>query len=203
VNSERFLAFKRYRGGGRYRGTLENPVELEAGVNYDLALEIDQRNDWKEIGEADLDLIESLIEVAARGLNELLMFCFHGQQLDRKGRGLRTAIRRFIAVAWLVNSSLLVSSNGMPLSLEQLSKLRQIKCTRCSLSLLAQKFGDKWGFHARVQKRVETKPNNARAAVRGWAKRRERQTSQQKPQAKTSPKKQSANRPANRLPKSG
>lgn len=149
-----------------------SPVKIIVGVDNDVASEVDARNGWVEPGELSTEQSDAMIAIATRGLTELFMFCFHGQTLDRKG--MRTAIRRFISVAWMLKSEELVGANGKPLSLDKLSKLPQIRCTRCTLSLLAQEFGKRWGFRVRVQKRVSSKPNYAHAAIGGWAKRRAR-----------------------------
>lgn len=152
-----------------------NKSHIDAGINYDMAAEIDERNGWKEPGEIlDDQAKEAMIQMATRGLNELILFCFKGQTLDRSGKGLRTAMRRFVSVCWMLKSSELLGKNGKPMSLEKLSKLPQLRCTRCTLSLLAQEFGRQWGFRVRVQKKESTKPNYADAAKSGWKKRRDR-----------------------------
>jgi hypothetical protein len=94
-------------------------------------------------------------------------------------------MRRFVAVAWLLHSETLVddeldeqgapTGKLVPLTLDQLGKLPQLDCTKVALSLLAKRFGEEFKFHARVQKRAGTKPNYARAAKTGWAKRRVRE----------------------------
>jgi hypothetical protein len=121
----------------------------------------------------DLDLspsvLRSMMVVAARGLSEVFKYCFSGRPLDEKG--LRIAGRRFVSVAWLLHSKMLVGENGVPLSLEQLSSLPQVDCSRCALSVLAQNFGKQWGFSSRVQKRKSSKANYARSAKTGWAAR--------------------------------
>jgi hypothetical protein len=112
-------------------------------------------------------------------LRELFDFCFRGKvnNLERAvdEKGLQIAMRRFVAVVWLMHSELLVGEDGQVLTLEQLSKLPQLDCTRCSLSLLAQRFGNQVGFRGRVQKRVGGKANYAASAKSGWEKRRSRE----------------------------
>ncbi|MEY2499824.1 MAG: hypothetical protein QOI07_158 [Verrucomicrobiota bacterium] len=83
-------------------------------------------------------------------------------------------MRRFVAVAWLLHSEMLVGNDGKPLSLDQLGKIPQLDCTKCALSLLAKRFADQFHYHARVQKRKGSKPNYAAAAKTGWDKRRAR-----------------------------
>jgi hypothetical protein len=117
--------------------------------------------------------------LASRLIREVMSYCFDGKLYgsDRvvDDAGLRLAMRRFVSVAWLLHSEMLLSPDGTPMTLEQLSKLPQLDCTRCSLSLLAQKFGKKWDFHARVQKRKGGKPAYAASAKTGWEKRRARE----------------------------
>lgn len=168
-----FLAFSRNNG--------DDPT-IEAGVEYDIAEQIDLKNNWFEPGEINPEQIELLIKVASRGLYELFHFCFAGRKLNQKG--LQIAMRRFVAVAWLLHSEMLqgaeLDADGKPtgaltpLSLEQLGDIPQLDCTKVALSLLAKRFGELFNFHARVQKRMTSKVNYAGAAKIGWAKRRAR-----------------------------
>ena len=97
MNSETFLAFK--HNENRADRAAGRTVELEVGINYDLAGEIDQRNDWLEPGDV-LTKREEALELckvqAAVGLNELFRFCFE-KPLTR--RGTRQAVVRFFALA--------------------------------------------------------------------------------------------------------
>lgn len=135
-------------------------------------------DDYFAPDELTPELVEVIRKVAARGLYELFRYCFGGRPVNEKG--LQIAARRFVAVAWLLHSEMLTSAelgeNGNPrvLTLEQLSKLPQLDCTRCAMSVHAKNFGDQWKFHARVQKRLGAKPNYAAAARKGWKKRENR-----------------------------
>ncbi len=113
--------------------------------------------------------VQTMMAVADRPLRELFSYCFSGRPTNEKG--LAIAMRRFIAVAWMLHSEMLVGIHGRPLTLEELGKLPRIDCTKCTLSILAQNFGKQWGFHTRVQKRLGGKTNYAAAAKRGWEKR--------------------------------
>lgn len=166
-NERRFLSFHH---GPRY-GKTEN---IETAVEYDIAAQIDSANHWLEVGEGDTEMVKAMIQIAARGVNEVVLFCFRGIKLDARGRGLRTAIRRFMSIAWMLKSNDLRGKDGKPLSLDRISKQPQIRCSRCALSLLAQEFGAQWGFRVRIQKRDSTKKNYASGARRGWRKRRAR-----------------------------
>lgn len=171
--ADTFLAFSSKLHPPRDGRTTER--QLDAGVHYDIADEIDKRNNWLDPGELDGEVAHAMVEIAARGLSELFLFCFNGQVMDKKGKGMRTAFRRFVSVAWMIKSAEIKGPDGRPLSLEKLSKLPQVRCTRCTLSLLAQEFGRRWGFRVRVQKKETTKPNYAHAAKGGWKKRRDRE----------------------------
>jgi hypothetical protein len=83
-------------------------------------------------------------------------------------------MRRFVAIAWMLHSEMLVGEDDEPLTLEQLGKLPQIDCTKVTLSLIAKSFGEQTKFHSRVQKRKSSKENYAGAAKTGWTKRRAR-----------------------------
>lgn len=150
---------------------------LVAGIEYDIAAEIDEKNGWTEPGQPSEVEVTHTVRAAdaSNALSEFILFCFQGQKLDRRGKGLRTAIRRFVAICWMLKSNELVDPHGRPLSLERLASLPQVKCTKCTLSLLAQEFGKQWGFRVRVQKKETTKPNYAAAAKKGWKKRRLRE----------------------------
>ncbi len=165
LNDNTFLAFKKSVGDSD-----ESP--LEVGVVYDVAQEIDEKNHWFEEGEIDPRMLALMMSVAARGMHELFRYCFVGRSLDTAG--LQIAIRRFVAVSWLLHSEMLVGADGVPLTLEQLAALPQIDCTKCTMSVLAKNFGKQWAFHARVQKRQGSKVNYRESAKTGWEKRRAR-----------------------------
>lgn len=182
---ETFLAFT--RGPHPANDGRGGEVRIEAGVIDDIAKEIDEKNGWVEPGERAIPVSEETINLAAEGLSELILFCFEGQTLDPYGKGMRTVIRRFVSVCWILKSqALLVTKKKgkskvlVPISLAKLGKQPQVRCTRCTLSLLAQEFGRRWGFRARVQKKETTKPNYAKAAKIGWKKRRSREAIEQR-----------------------
>jgi hypothetical protein len=134
-------------------------------------------------------------KMAGQGIEALFDFCIprsapsginpRNRPRIFDAKTLQIAMRRFVSVAWLLHSEMLVddeldaegvaTGKLVPLTLDRLGKLPQLDCTKVALSLLAKRFGDHFKFHARVQKRVETKPNYAAAALTGWAKRRARE----------------------------
>jgi hypothetical protein len=124
-------------------------------------------------GELDQETAQTVAAMIARGTKEIFSFCFGKENLDE--RGLRIAMRRFVSIAWLLHSEMLIGENDEPLTLEQLGNLPLLNCTKVTLSLNAQDFGRKFKFQGRTQKRQHTKPNYASAAVGGWAKRRARE----------------------------
>ena len=112
-------------------------------------------------------------QITSHGVREIFSFCFGDYIMDEDGA--RTVIRRFFAVAWLLHSEMLLTPNkrtdgrNVPATLDFLGKLPQLNCTRCNLSVLAQKFGGLFaGFRTRVQKRDTSKPNYAKSAALGW-----------------------------------
>lgn len=175
-NGKTFLAFT--RGPHPANDGRSGDVKLELGVEYDIAAQIDQKNGWFEEGELDPEMVAMMIKVAARGLYELIHFCFAGRKLNEKG--MQIAMRRFVAVAWMLHSEMLIGTDtdeageAVPLTLEQLGNVPQLDCTKVALSLLAKRFGEMFKFHARVQKRKTSKENYAGAAKTGWVKRRAR-----------------------------
>ena len=161
--NETFLAYEKSQMGDQ--------VERVVAESRDLAFDVDQRNHWFEPGEIDDQRLQHMMKVAARGLYEVFSYCFQGQSLDND-RDLRVAVRRFVAVAWLIQPGLLKDSAGKCMTLEELASLSFLDCTKCSLSLKAQAFGKRWGFVASIQKRKTSKANYAEGAKRGWEKRR-------------------------------
>jgi len=119
------------------------------------------------------NLSDAEVAIVRSGIDEIIGFCLRDTKLDAKYANLQTALRRFVAICWLLKSNEIRGSDDKPMSLEALSRQPQIKCTRCALSLMASEFGQKWGIHSRVQKRVSAKPNYAKAARFGWKKRRQ------------------------------
>jgi hypothetical protein len=135
-----------------------------------------------ELPEFSSTQITQIREMSVRGISTVLEFCLPRKNTPQgnvlrpfDSTTLKIAMRRFVSVAWLLHSNMLRGENDEALTLEQLSKLPQLDCTKVALSLQAKRFGDQFNFHARVQKRVGTKPNYASAAKTGWAKRRARE----------------------------
>jgi hypothetical protein len=120
-------------------------------------------------------------QLAERGTSAVLKFCLSnlqpplGAHKPLTETSLQISMRRFVAIAWLLHSEMLVGNDGKPLTLDQLGKIPQLDCTKCALSLLAKRFADQFNFHARIQKKKGSKPNYAAAAKTGWDKRRARQ----------------------------
>jgi hypothetical protein len=137
-----------------------------------------------DVRGSDLDQRQAALiaQIAERGISAVMKFCLDNL-LPTPSLPLRcvtpsrlqVSMRKFVAVAWLLDSSVLVGDDGKPLTLDQLGKLPQLDCTRCALSLMAKKFGDQFKFRARVQKRASSKPNYAASAKSGWEKRRARE----------------------------
>ena len=159
-----FLAFE--------RDTAESTLPIAAELP-DLLMEIDQQNHWFEKGEIDEQQLQFLVRIASRGLYELFHYCFAKRKLDRPAEMLMV-MRRFVAVAWLIRPEMLKGKNGKVLTLEDLSALPFVKCSKCALSLKAQAFSKRWNFHARVQKRETTKTNYSIAAKRAWKLRKQK-----------------------------
>jgi hypothetical protein len=139
-----------------------------------------RKYDLSELGlaRANQQLATLIVQMAQRGLGEVMSFCFVGRKLNEKG--LQIAMRRFVAVAWMLHSELLVGAETdergepIPLSLAELGKIPQLDCTKVALSLLAKRFGAMFKFQSRMQKRQGTKVNYAASAKIGWDKRRAR-----------------------------
>lgn len=128
--------------------------------------------DYLDPSELTPQLRRLLAAVAGKGIFEIMDYCFAGRALDEKS--LTIAWRKFIAVAWLLHSEMLVGENGQPMTLEQLGRVPQLNCTRCALSLKAKGFSERTGFHSRIQKRLEGRQNYSKSAKGGWVKRRAR-----------------------------
>ena len=113
------------------------------------------------------ELIGDMIREA---LCEVIGFCFSGR--NEGPRRLQTAIRKFFAVAWLLNPDLLQGEQGERLSLADLAKLPEISCSKAYLSLIAYQFADKHSFVSSVQKNRGSHGSFVSGALVGWAKRR-------------------------------
>lgn len=152
----------------------------ERGIKYDLSRYFAKG----ELTQEDARLIS---QMASTGIAKVMDFCLvpqpqKGQAAPRRGLtreldeyGLQIAMRRFVAIAWMIHSEMMIGESGEPLTLEQLGQLPQLDCTKVTLSLIAKQFGEKCNFHARIQKRKGSKENYAGAAKTGWAKRRARE----------------------------
>lgn len=150
--------------------------DAQTSAAYKSVLKINERNGWFEPGEVDANTLALMTKVAARGLTEVFKFCLRGcEPFDAKK--LQTAMRRFVAIAWLLHSEDLVGEDGEALKLSELGRLAQLDCTKCALSLQAKAFGNQFGFQSRVQKRRTSKGKRgtySQAAKQGWEKRRAR-----------------------------
>lgn len=159
-------------------------------VKYDLAKLHDLAG--QRVTQAEAALIFAM---AARGVREVFDFCLTGGQYAFEGPHVAKAIRRFVAVAWLLHSEMMRGADGKILTLAQLAKLPQLGCTKVALSLNAQRFADQFRFRARVQKRSGTKENYAAAAKTGWEKRRARAAARSRTRAKVRSKVRKKPRP--------
>jgi len=148
-------------------------------VKYDLARLHDVAG--QRVTQPQAELIAAM---SARGVREVFDFCLRCRRNGFGKENLQFAVRRFVAVAWLLHSEMMRGADGKILTLEQLSKLPQLDCTKVALSLNAQRFAEQFRFHARVQKRAGTKENYAAAAKTGWDTRRTRATARSKKRAK-------------------
>jgi hypothetical protein len=159
-----------------------NSLEELTGALPECNLVLKYRNSSLSPKESTPATRELVGRMTGKLLRELFDFCFSGRLHNRERvadeQGLRIAMRRFVSVAWLMHSELLVGEDGQVLTLEQLSKLPQLDCTRCSLSLLAQRFAKPYGFQSRVQKQKSGKVNYAASARTGWKKRRAREAAE-------------------------
>jgi hypothetical protein len=169
-HSETFLAFHKL---------VDGESSIQAAIEYDLPALVDERLQLFEPGELDVEEIERALQVEIKFVQDFKRFAFTGRDLSNP-KQLRIAFRRVLAVLWLLDSTALTRKDKktgllVPMTLEELGRLPLVKCSRCALSLLAQRYGKSHGIQARVQKRVSTKPNYARAAKRGWKKRRARE----------------------------
>lgn len=124
--------------------------------------------------------------MAARGIREVCEFAL--ARWRNKGpdtNSMEVVARRLVAIAWLLHSDFLRGEDGEVLTLTQLARLPQLKCTKVALSLSAKLFADRFKFHSRVQKRSGSKENYAAAAKSGWDKRRAREKAKQRTRKKT------------------
>jgi hypothetical protein len=148
----------------------------KSGIKYNLS-----NSRYFEKGELSQEEIQLLSQMAQTGIASVFKFCLPSKNVytDKLGPfnegSLRTAMRRFVAVAWMLHSEMLTGESEEPLTLDQLGKLPQLDCTKVTLSLSAKRFGDSFGFHSRMQKRKSCKENYAGAAKTGWEKRRARE----------------------------
>jgi hypothetical protein len=157
MNSETFLAFQR----GHPRA-LPSKANLETGISYDIAGEIDRRNGWREPDEFEDEVGDTLESIAARGLRELILFCFHGEKLTKSGAGLRRAVQKFLAVSHSLSPEMFVSGDGRRLARKsvsiweaapKLTKSEMAALARCEpkeFHELAKEFHERWGFKVHV-----------------------------------------------------
>ena len=155
-------------------------------VKYDLAKLHDVAG--RRVTQAEAALIFAM---AARGVREVFDFCLVSGQHTFNARLMQYAMRRFVAIAWLLHSEMMRGPDGNILTLAQLAKLPQLDCTKVALSLSAQRFADQFRFHTRIQKRRGTKETYAAAAKIGWQKRRARAAARSKARSRTRAKSRS------------
>ena len=124
--------------------------------------------DEDKLGPEDRALVTNMADGV---LFELFHFCFAGRRLDRP-KEVRTALRCFVSVVWLIRPDLLQDGEGKRMSLADLAALPEVDCSKYFLSMLAGAFAKKWGFHSMTQKRPGSRENFAAGAKIGWAKRR-------------------------------
>ncbi len=134
---------------------------------------VDESAGWVDAGEFDDQTLQRLMVEGARGIKEMVFFCFYGRTVNEKN--ILTGLRRFISIAWMLFPDVFKDEFGKTVSLEKLADLKNVDCTKVALSLMAQDFGARWKFHARIQKRLSSKPNFASSAKTGWVKRRARE----------------------------
>ena len=125
--------------------------------------------------------------MAAKGVREVFQFCLPSRTRGFDKAALGYAIRRFVSIAWLLHSEMMRGADGAVLTLTQLARLPQLKCSKVALSLSAKHFADRFKFHSRVQKRTGSKENYAAAAKTGWDKRRARIKARSKSRKKPRP----------------
>jgi hypothetical protein len=142
-STETFLAW-----ADRDRG--KDEPRFVIAIDPDYALEVDQRNGWRDESDAGHDEVvqDELRKVAAKGVNELLMMCFQGRPITN--RSLKLSSQRFLAVSQLIVPEMLSATGGIrgkpgpPLSLKDLAKL--VGCTTRDLRTHQRRFLKAWGF---------------------------------------------------------
>jgi hypothetical protein len=146
-----FLAFERHLK----RATGESVATMEAAYNpWETELDaMDERLGFKEPDAVEPDDTDSqTVVLAAKGLSELFLFCFHGNKLDARGVGLQKAIRRFVAVAHDLGGKFMchgesegkLKGGGPPLTAKELARLPDVKTTPKQLRKLAKDFRQQW-----------------------------------------------------------
>jgi hypothetical protein len=134
------------------------------GVSHDIAREVDERNGWLEPADPVDSFHDELVKISARGLMELLMYCFHDVTLSQRSRGVNEAFGKFCAVALMINSEeLLMPAPGattakdtQPLTKRDLAALLNVPMR--TLTTYQRQFKQRWGFRLHVSKRVERQP---------------------------------------------
>src|SRR5438105_3369196 len=95
AKSEPYLAYERVPVGAHG----ETKVELQTAIEPDIYSEIDERNGWKDSDSPTHDECADEIEFSAKGFRTMLQFVWDGVVLSDDVAGLRTAVRRFVAIA--------------------------------------------------------------------------------------------------------
>jgi len=137
----------------------------ECQAHHDIHQEVDERNGWREPGEAAAIRRDEVFAAAGRVLSQVFVWCL----LDAKGqtRPLSEALRRFIAIVAVMRPDLVGDRTYKQLA-------SQLHCTRAALSALALRFTDSLGIHCRRQRRQQSREvfRRAQKGDRHWRHRR-------------------------------
>jgi hypothetical protein len=154
--SSEFLSFERANFDPE-TGRMRKPG-LVVGVEYDTLGEIDRRNGWSEADEPNEEVHDALRAVAAKGLRELVHFCFP-LCLTKTGEGAPQMVARFLsAVAALHPEFMTIGKalRGRIVDSRQLTTAEVAEVAGVTLSefkKLQQEFFKRLGFRVRVTKR--------------------------------------------------
>lgn len=162
--------------------------EWIAAVEEDIAGIIDSKNHWREVGEFDEDIIQEINERIARFQYEVLLFQTEKGELWSEKGMIRFAMRALM-FAWVLSPGLLTGPNGKAMSLDDMAKV--FGCSRCWLSVIAEEISRKFQFFSRNQKSLNSRPNYAKGAMKGWEKRKN--PNYRPPKTQPTPRRQSSN----------
>jgi hypothetical protein len=100
--------------------------------------------DYDEFSDEQLQELQSY---AAKGMEAVFAFCFTETLTEN---GLRSSMRKFVAICWLLHSEFLVGKDGKILTLAQLAKIPQLSCSRlCDVYPGKPTFREKWAVFRR------------------------------------------------------